>query len=144
MVVTSYEFKTWEKFLLLSQYKITISTFFQYMKLADLWETKGLKLHTQECSTSGEEVWGWRSGRHPKPVNEQRQAKFLVSGPSLTLSLLMSYIYIYMELLVKPEILTSYVYGPTFGSTESHLFLFAAQCFNTELTHKVILWHSCV
>jgi hypothetical protein len=29
----------------------------------------------------------------------------------LTLSLLMSYIYIYMELLVKPEILTSYIYG---------------------------------
>jgi hypothetical protein len=69
--------------LLLSQYKITISTFFQYMKLADLWETKGLKLYTQECSTSGEEEWGWRSGRHPKQVNEQTEANFLVSGPSL-------------------------------------------------------------
>jgi len=30
---------------------------------------------------------------------------------SLTLRLLMSYIY--MELLVKPEMLTSYIYGPT-------------------------------
>jgi hypothetical protein len=28
----------------------------------------------------------------------------------LTLSLLISYIYIYMELLLKPEILTSYIY----------------------------------
>jgi hypothetical protein len=30
-----------------------------------------------------------------------------------------------MELLVKPEILTSYIYGPTFGNAESRLFLFA-------------------
>ena len=40
----------------------------------------------------------------------------------LTLRLLMSYIYIYiyiyMELLVKPEMLTSYIYGPTFGNAE--------------------------
>jgi hypothetical protein len=35
-----------------------------------------------------------------------------------------------MELLVKTEILTSYIYGPTFGNAESRLFLFAAQCFN--------------
>jgi hypothetical protein len=41
-----------------------------------------------------------------------------------------------MELLVKPEILTSYVYGPTFGNAESRLFLFAAQCFNTASMHK--------
>ena len=34
----------------------------------------------------------------------------------LTLRLLMSYIYIYIELLVKPEMLTSYIYGPTFGN----------------------------
>jgi hypothetical protein len=52
--------------------------------------------------------------------------------------------YIYMELLVKPTILTSYVYGPAFGNAESRLFLFAAQCFNTELIQKVILCHSCV
>jgi hypothetical protein len=68
----------------------------------------------------------------------------------LTLSLLISYIYIYIcvcvcvcvcvKLLVKPEILRSYIYGPTFGNAESRLFLFAAQCFNTEAMQKV----SCV
>jgi hypothetical protein len=43
-----------------------------------------------------------------------------------------------MELLVKPEILTSYTgaYGPTFGNAEIRLFLFAAQCFNTESMQK--------
>ena len=35
----------------------------------------------------------------------------------LTLRLLMSYIY--MELLVKPEMITSYIYGPTFGNAET-------------------------
>jgi hypothetical protein len=49
-----------------------------------------------------------------------------------------------MELLVKPEILTSYVYGPTFGNAESSLFLFAAQFLNIESMQKVIIWHSCV
>jgi len=39
-----------------------------------------------------------------------------------TLRLLMSYIYIYMELLVKPEMLTSYIYGPTFGNAETVSF----------------------
>jgi hypothetical protein len=34
-----------------------------------------------------------------------------------------------MELLVKPEILTLCIYGPTFGNAESHPFLFAAQLF---------------
>jgi hypothetical protein len=29
----------------------------------------------------------------------------------------MSYIYIYMELLVKPELLTSYIYGPGFSGS---------------------------
>jgi hypothetical protein len=40
----------------------------------------------------------------------------------------------YMELLVKPEILAmyTYIYGPTFGNAKISLFLFAAQCFNTE------------
>jgi hypothetical protein len=37
-----------------------------------------------------------------------------------------------MELLVKPEILTSYIYGLTFGNAESRQFLFAAHWFNTE------------
>jgi hypothetical protein len=32
-----------------------------------------------------------------------------------------------MDLLVKPEILTSYICGPTFGNAESSLFLFTAQ-----------------
>jgi hypothetical protein len=44
-----------------------------------------------------------------------------------------------MELLVKPKLLT---FGPTFGNAESRLFLFAAQCFNTESMQKIILWHN--
>jgi hypothetical protein len=52
--------------------------------------------------------------------------------------------YAYTELLVEPEILTSYIYRPTFGNAESRLFLFAAQCFNIESMQKVILWYSCV
>jgi hypothetical protein len=32
-----------------------------------------------------------------------------------------------MELLVEPEILTSYIYGPTFGNAESRLFLFGRE-----------------
>jgi hypothetical protein len=54
------------------------------------------------------------------------------------------YIYISMELVGMPEILTSYIYGPKFVNTESRLFLFAAQFFNTESMQKVILWHNCV
>jgi hypothetical protein len=42
-----------------------------------------------------------------------------------------------MELLVKPEILTSCIYGPTFGNAESRLSLYAAQCFNIESMQKV-------
>jgi hypothetical protein len=49
----------------------------------------------------------------------------------------------YMGILVKPEILTSYIYGPTFGKAEIRFFLFAAQCFKTESMQKVILWHNC-
>jgi hypothetical protein len=49
-----------------------------------------------------------------------------------------------MELIVKPEILTSYVYGPTFGNAESRLFLFSAQCFNIELMQKIFPYHICV
>jgi hypothetical protein len=49
-----------------------------------------------------------------------------------------------MELLVKSEILTSYVYGLTFGNAESRRFLFAAQCFNIESMQKDLLCHSCV
>jgi hypothetical protein len=49
-----------------------------------------------------------------------------------------------MELLVKPEIFKSYTYEPTFGNTESRLFIFAAECFNIESMQKVFLCHSCV
>jgi hypothetical protein len=42
----------------------------------------------------------------------------------------------YTELLVKPVILTSYIYGPMFGNAEIRLFLFAVQCFNTESMQK--------
>jgi hypothetical protein len=45
-----------------------------------------------------------------------------------------------MEPHVKPEILTSYIYGPTLDNAESRLFLFAAQCFNNESVQKVVLW----
>jgi hypothetical protein len=38
-----------------------------------------------------------------------------------------------MELILEQEILTSYIYGPTFGNAESRLSLVAEQCFNTEL-----------
>jgi hypothetical protein len=57
----------------------------------------------------------------------------------LQVSLTLSLLYIHMELLVKPEILTSshihvyiYIYGLTFGNVESRLFLLVARCFNTE------------
>ena len=49
-----------------------------------------------------------------------------------------------MELLVKPEMLTSYIYGPTFGNAETVFFLFAAQCFNTESMQRGFLCHICV
>jgi hypothetical protein len=49
-----------------------------------------------------------------------------------------------MEFLVKPEILASYIYGPTFGNAESRLFLSAAQCFNTESMQKVCASQLCV
>jgi hypothetical protein len=36
------------------------------------------------------------------------------------------------------------LYGALFGNAESRLFLFAAQCLNTESLQKFNLWHSCV
>jgi hypothetical protein len=42
-----------------------------------------------------------------------------------------------MELVVKSEILTSCIYGPTFGNAESRLLLLAAQCFNIESMQNV-------
>ena len=51
---------------------------------------------------------------------------------------------LYMELLVKPEMLTSYMYGPTYGNAESRLFLFAEKSFNTESMPSGFQCHSCV
>jgi len=42
-----------------------------------------------------------------------QEAIATIHSGTLTLRLLMSHIY--MELLVKPEMLTSYIYGPTLG-----------------------------
>jgi hypothetical protein len=41
-----------------------------------------------------------------------------------------------MQLLIKPEILTSSIDGPTFGKAESRFFLCTAQCFNVESMQK--------
>ena len=49
-----------------------------------------------------------------------RLFKLLLAFALLTLRLLMSYIY--MELLVKPEMLTSYIYESTFGNAETVSF----------------------
>jgi hypothetical protein len=42
-----------------------------------------------------------------------------------------------MEVLVKPEILTWDIYGPTFDNAESRLFLFAAQCLTLNQCRKL-------
>jgi hypothetical protein len=49
-----------------------------------------------------------------------------------------------MEILVKPEILKSYIYGLTFGNAEIRFFLFSAQCFNIESMQEVFLCNNCV
>ena len=58
--------------------------------------------------------------------------KYVFLCLALTLRLLMSYIYIYiyiyMELLVKPEMLTLYIYGPTFGNAETVSFYLLKHC----------------
>ena len=43
--------------------------------------------------------------------------------------------YTYMELLVNPEMLTSYIYGPTFGNAETVSFY---------LLHNVSTLNQCV
>jgi len=37
-----------------------------------------------------------------------------------------------------------FIYGPTFGNAESRLFVFAAQCFNTEPLQSAFLCHICL
>jgi len=59
-------------------------------------------------------IISWITVRAEKPV------VFILEVHRLTLRLLMSYIYV--ELLVKPEMLTSYIYGPTFGNAETVSF----------------------
>jgi len=61
---------------------------------------------------------------------------------ALTLSLLMSYIYEAPSKARNFNVV--YKYGPTFGSAESRLFLFAAPCFNTESMQRGFRCHSCV
>ena len=41
-----------------------------------------------------------------------------------------------MELLVKPEMLTSYMYGPTFGNAETVSFYLLCQLAGKVFTHK--------
>jgi len=49
-----------------------------------------------------------------------------------------------MELLVKPEMLTSYIYGPTFGNAETVSFLkpFYYQLMHIMLKNTELLKHS--
>ena len=63
---------------------------------------------------------------------------------SLTLSLLMSYIYGAHSKARNANVIYIYIYGPTFGNAESCLFVFAAKYFNTEPLQSVILCHICV
>jgi len=48
-----------------------------------------------------------------------------------------------MELLLKPEMLTSYIWTYVWQRWNS-LFLFAAKCFNTESMQRCFLCHICV
>jgi hypothetical protein len=75
-----------------------------------------------------------------KPYGPVKACNGIVLPLPLTLSLIMSYI------CGAPCKARNFnvVYGPTFENAESRLFLFAAQCFNTEFVQKVILWHSFV
>jgi hypothetical protein len=75
---------------------------------------------------------------HVTPLYLQKLARTSPTGGGRSVGIVrsrtkaMEFIYIYMELLVRPEILTSYIHGLTYGKAESRLFLFAAQCFNSE------------
>jgi hypothetical protein len=74
MAVTHYEFRTWEKLLLFVVFILPILSQYKHIGFKNVfntwnwltWENEGLKLYTQDCSTSGEELWGWRSGGQPE------------------------------------------------------------------------------
>jgi hypothetical protein len=72
--------------------------------------------------------WVWSALDWTKYDMEPLFSGLTASSVRLFSCLTLSVLYIYMEFLVKPELLTSYIYGPTFGNAESRLFLFAAQC----------------
>jgi hypothetical protein len=59
----------------------------------------------------------------------------------LTISLLM---YIYGAPCKARNLNVVYIYGPTFGNAESSLFLFTAQCFNTEYAASYPVSQLCV
>ena len=84
-----------------------------------------------------------RSGDIIKPHNFGVYCRiefWVISTNLFNLRLLMShiyiyiYIYIYMELLVKPEMLTSYTHGPRFGNAETVSFY---------LLHNVLSLNQC-
>jgi hypothetical protein len=92
--------------------------------------------------------WSWLAAnilyvfRHTLPRTAPASRLLCSAHPlHLTLSLLMSYIY---GALCKARNFNIVWNGPTFGNTESRLFLFASQCSNTESMQNVFLWHSCV
>ena len=49
-----------------------------------------------------------------------------------------------MELRVKPEMLTSYIYGPTFGNAETVSFYLLHNVSTTESMQRGFLCHICV
>jgi hypothetical protein len=90
--------------------------------------------------------WNLKRGQHfaLKTLFLPLRLKGATTQNTLTLSLLMSYIYGAPCKARNFNVVYIYIYAPTFGNAESSLFLFAAQCFNTESMQKVILCHSCV
>jgi hypothetical protein len=50
----------------------------------------------------------------------------------------------YIEILVKPGILTLYIYEPMFGNAVIHVFIYTAQFLNYEWIINAILCHNCV
>ena len=52
--------------------------------------------------------------------------------------------YIYMELLVKPEMLKPYIYGPTFGNAETVSFYLLHNVSTLNQCREVPVSHLCV